>query len=316
MQSDRKAQFYTSLSRWLEGGLGWLQFPADSAGLSSSERSALRRVQKAGEGVASFAKNQRWPEWAILEAGERTGRLTLVLSELGLEQEQNSKRRRKMVAGLSYPVFLLLLGSVLLQLPALVQTSDVQQFILQTVGLWTILGLAIAAGLLLIGLLSKAATKSVAFDQFSRALPGWGAVRRLRAQERFLTSMQANFAAGLSVVEGLRRSAEATQSAVWVQRSNHAAQALLSGQPMHQAMPLLPWQKVADSWQVAESTGRWDEHWHQARKETSWRLDNALDRLATWLPRLFYLAIVGFLIWQIFKFWTGYLDQLTNFGAF
>ena len=62
-------------------------------------------------------------------------------------------------------------------------------------------------------------------------------------------------------------------------------------------------QRVGDP---REAVGGLDEEMGRWARAESLRADEAMDRVAIWLPRLGYALVVGYVVWRIFRLMLGY----------
>jgi type II secretory pathway component PulF len=229
-------------------------------------------------------------EVSLLAAGERGGRLEAAFEHLARYYELRQKSRDKAIGALVYPVILLHFGLIVPELP---------QIILGDGGLGRIvLHLAIAWALLFgIGFGAMAAVKfaatSPAVDGVLNRIPLIGGVRRHWSLARFCQVFHTGLLAAFQMTETLKMAGTASQSAVLAEAGKEAAEGIEAGETLTASMkrtgafPVVFMQSVG----TAEVTGTMDremERWAVAEAELA---SQAQDRLAEWVPRVFYVLV-------------------------
>ena len=273
--STRQRRFVAGLRGGLEAGLG--------------VAAALRRL----DGVPEL-------DLALIEAGERSGRLTEAFGHLETYYAAMTRAAAQMRAALVYPLLLLHLAPLLPQLPhAMAQGADwLPRLLLSLAGLWTGLLAFAAAG----RWLAARAQASATLDRWLCRLPLLGPVRRHWALARFCLVAHAGLLAALRVPEISRLAGAAAQSGRLRAAGEHAAVQLAEGRPWAEALggarafPKPFVQAVA----TAEHIGGLDremQRWAALETETA---RQALARLAEWLPRLAYGLVVALVVWRLF----------------
>lgn len=191
---------------------------------------ALRR----GEGVAASLRGAGWqlPRelWAVLEAGERTGRLAESMAEIGEALARREQMRREVQSQLSYPILLvaagtgvmaLLVGWVIPRMRELLEgllPGGELPFWTEHVGL--IYGGFLAGGVGLFAVLSGTAVLwerigryrlgwSRAWERLWQTIPGWGRYRFRAREARLLRVWGRLVGGGWTVARALEMMAAA-----------------------------------------------------------------------------------------------------------
>jgi len=312
-----KAHFYHSLAQLIRAGI---TFPRALEKLSKTSMGGARSVAKRifrglerGEtvGEACAGADIGGTEAAVLMAVERAGFLDRGLEELSRHFEAIAKARAKIIVKLLYPAFVLTVGVLLLNLPALMQ-KGLDAYLRATVPVFT----AVAAGGLVVWagctLLAALAASSAGVDALLRAVPIVGGTRRAFAMNRFCMAYELQLGAGINVLDALAASGAAARSGLVRAAVKRVLPEVRAGA---QVGPLLAGSiafdpEVVEGIIVAEESGT---HGTSLRRLSEAQADRAYRRLeliAEWVPRLIYLGVLGYVGWQIVLVYKGYLDQI------
>lgn len=321
MTSRQRAQLFHELSKLIGAGLH-LDRSVDLL-LDQKPASAMRKwLDGLKRGLAehlsvadSIAKYTESPplEVSLLAAGERGGRLEAACSHLAGYYLLRKKSQDKALGALAYPLILLHLGLVLPDVPRLVMgEGSMDDFLLQMairLGLlWA--GLAVFGFLLFSAM--KIAISSSVMDRLLNAVPLLGGVRRHWALARFCQVFQTGLLAAFRMSETLHLAGDASQSAILSAASKRAGNKLESGTSLAASMkgtdafPRTFMQSVA----TAEETGTLDremQRWAVAEAEMA---AQAQDRLAEWLPRIFYVLVVFYIASRIISMVSGIYNDV------
>jgi type II secretory pathway component PulF len=229
-------------------------------------------------------------EVSLLAAGERGGRIEAAFEHLARYYELRQKSRDKAVGALVYPIILLHFGLVLPELPQVIMgDGSIGRILLQLAIAWALLlGLGFGA----VAAVKLAAT-SPAADAFLNRIPLIGGVRRHWSLARFCQVFHTGLLAAFQMSENLKMAGTASQSAVLAHAGKDAAESIEGGQTLTASMkrtrafPVVFMQSVA----TAEESGTLDremERWAVAEAELA---SQAQDRLAEWVPRIFYVLV-------------------------
>jgi type II secretory pathway component PulF len=321
MSPRAKQQLYHSLAQLLRAGI---PFPkaleklnATARGTTRTVIARIRRELAAGRTV-SEACAEAQPmigamEAAVLTAVERAGSLDRGLEQLAEYFEALTAARGTMLAKAAYPIFMLVLGVLLLNLPKLIN-ENTAAYLRATLGL---LG-GVAAGIWLIYVLwkmiSAMATFSPLADGFIRLLPMIGGMQRAFAMSRFCLAYDLQLEAGINTIDALSSSAMASRSGLVRRAVRSVLPEVLGGA---QVGPLLAVsqafdQEVVQGIMVGEESGQLDLQLQRLAAEQRKKAFGRLAALADWLPKLLYLGILLYLGWMIISIYQGYLGQVQS----
>jgi len=327
MTAKQKNHFYTELAKLLEAGFGirqaatammggglpqaqatWLQ--AMNQGLESG-----RTITEAfGAGVAGVSDLER----SMIGAGERGGRLGAAFQHLADYFGMLAAVRAEALKRLLYPVFVLHLGIFVVVLPKPLLSGPAES---GTLGGRLLLALLMvyAAGfglLLLVRAVLRAAPRHAGIDRLLNRIPGVKAARSNLAMARFTKVYHMGILAGLSMVETAESAARAANSGALGEAGRALAAAASEGKqlgPVLLAIPAFP-KAFARSYATAELSGTLDkdlERWSEVFQADAGR---AAATLATLLSTLLYGAILLFVAWGIWSFYSGYFSSLERIG--
>lgn len=258
-------------------------------------------------------------ETALVEAGEKGGKLEQSFDHLSEYFEVLDRTRNRVRVQLIYPLILLHLAVILPAIPRAIVAGDSGVFVRSTV-----IGLVVlylGAGLLvLLGKWMNDRARVVGpIDTILRRLPLAGVARRYLAMHRFCSVFHIYLLAASPVSVGLRAAGAASQSAGMAARADAGAAGIEAGNSLAAALApagrretVFP-EEFTRSLATAEESGTLDEdlaRWGRHYRESS--LD-ALDRAGTWMVKIIYLGVVMFVVWQILRLATGYFDTLNQF---
>lgn len=325
-QFARRADLYHQLGALTSAGvpllraLDQLQRHPPSPGL----RTALQGVSAAIQQGATFAEALRqagnWTtefDIAVLEAGERSGRLEQCFKLLADYYAGRAADARTIISGLAYPAVLLHLAIFILPFPQFFLTGNLSAYLAQTFGVllpvYLIVGLVVYAGQ------AHHGEEWRAFVE--RLLAPWpliGPGRRDLALARLAAALEALLSAGVDIIEAWGMAAKASGSPA-------LARAVADWQPQLEAgrtpaeivqtsreFPAL----FANQYATGEVSGKLDEVLRRLHGYYNDEGRHKLQLAAQWLPRLVYLVIAAMIAWRIVNFWLGYFGQIQQVGGF
>ncbi len=258
-------------------------------------------------------------EVALVEAGEKGGKLEQSYDHLSEYYEVLERTRNRVRVQLIYPLILLHLAVILPAIPRAIVDGEPAVFVRGTLAGLTVLYLCAGVILLAARWLNRRARVSPGIDAFLRRLPLLGVARRQLSLHRFCNVFHIYLLAAFPVSQGLRAAGEASQSAMTRARSHSAADGIEAGDSLAGALrpgvgrgAAFP-EEFKRSMATAEETGTLDDdlaRWGRHYRESS--LD-ALDRAGTWVVKILYLGVVMFVVWQILSMGMGYFDTMNQY---
>jgi len=324
-QLARRAALYEQLASLIGAGVPLLQSLAQlrrhPPGGGWAE--PLRRVQRELEAGATFAEAVRraggWAnafEVALLDAGERSGRLEQAFRLLGRYYAERSRLAREWAGALAYPLLLLHAAVFLFPFAQFFLSGDWRAYATATGGvLLPIYALALA--LLYAGQGRHSERWRLLVERLLNPVPWLGPGRRDLALARLAAALEALLSAGVTVHEAWELAARASGSP----QLTHAVAAwkplLAAGQTPAEALQrsaVFP-ELFASQYAVGEASGKLDETLDRLHGYYAEEGARKLRALAQWAPRAIYLLVVGLIAWKVIRFWMGYFDQIQRAGG-
>ncbi len=325
-QFSRRAELYHQLSSLTAAGVGLLQaleqlhrFPPAAA-----FREPLRRVREQVQAGSTFTEavqsSGNWTaafDTALLDAGERSGRLDQCFKLLADYYADRARAARELLSGLAYPAFVLHFAVFLFPFPQFFLTGDLWAYLLQTLGVLV----PLYAGVLLLIWAAQGrhgeAWRAL-IERLLRPLPLIGSGRCDMALARLAAALEALISAGVGVVEAWDVAARASGSPALARAVAHWKPRVLQGQsPAEslQASSAFP-HLFANQYATGEVSGKLDETLRRLHRYYQDEGTRKLQAVAQWTPRFVYLIVAGVIAWKVISFWMGYFDQIQNLGGF
>lgn len=252
-------------------------------------------------------------ELALIESGERSGKLSSSFSHLARYFASAESAAQKMRGAMIYPLILLHLAVILPEIPSAIVATQGPGFFTRIL-LWLIMLWAVLAGIYFLWhWLTKKALNSPAMDVWLNRIPWIGKARWHWAMARFCQVFHAGLLAALRMSEICRLAGEASQSGSIGAAGERAALSIETrGELLSlalaetQAFDRLFINAVA----TAEEAGRLDEE--MARWTTAETLSAAesMERASLWLPKIGYGLVVVFVVYRIFGMVQGYYGEV------
>ena len=305
-----KQALYHELQQFLTSGIPMTQ--AVEA-LMPETRGDVRRVLAkmlemllAGESVpGTFARLQPTVsklEISLIEASSNTGRLEQSFIYLANYFGALETVRDKTVRGLTWPAIQLHIAVFVSNLiPMFLGGMSWNAYLLRCFG--TLATFYIAGALLWFGGVTVAAAGRVNanIDLVLGRFPLVGKLRRNLSLSRFCATYEMQLQAGINVYDSLRAAADASQSARIDQfvasvlpkvRDGSSFGSTLAGQGVLPPALQRAIRVGEEAGSLDENLRRWAGYYQQAAVR-------ALDTAGTWIPRIFYFLMAGYLIYCI-----------------
>lgn len=324
-QLNQRAELYHQLASLTAAGVGLIQ--AAELLIHNPPAHSFRRIlkifhQKLQEGAvpseALSALGSWMPEFdlALINAGEKTGRLDVCFRLLSDYYRERAELVRNVISDLAYPVLVLHFALLIFpteDLVRLVWRGDVWGFLGSKLLLF---GPAYAVILLLV-YASQARHGEAWRAQLERLLapvPVLGKARRQLALARLAAALEAAISAGVSIIEGWTLAASASGSPALRRAVEGWSRKLKDGAtPGELVKETRSFPDVFSSlYYTGEVSGQLDttlQRLHHYYREESSR---QLHLLAKYFPRLVYLIIMLFIAYRIISFYQGYFSNLNE----
>ena len=319
-QLTRRSELYHQLAQLTAAGLGLVHAveQLQRHPPARSYRQPLGRLlAELAQGFTFSESMHRAGNWAtafdiaLLEAGERSGRLDACFRVLADYYSDRARLARQMIADLAYPAFLLHFAVFIFPFPKLFLSGNWVSYVAQTLGIlipiYALLALVIYAAQGKHG-----ETWRSFIERIIRPIPVLGSARRELALSRLAMALEALISAGVSIIEGWELAATVSGSPAlrrvvyaWgpdVRAGATPAEALnASGR-----FPDL----FANQYMSGEVSGKLDEVLRRLHTYYQEEGTRKMRAVAQWTPRLIYLMVALGIGYYIIKFWSRYFGEV------
>jgi type IV pilus assembly protein PilC len=318
---QEKRDFYSGLARLMRSG-GALPTALDLLARDAPRHLAafLRELNdrvKQGEPLGDAMLAQRPSvtelESAIISAAGRSGRLDRGCDQLARYFEALVRARSEMRSRMAYPVIMLHLAIVALNIQHLLNGSLIS-YLLHIAGPLAIIYAIVALIWLGWRALLEAARHSVLADSIARRVPGVGPIREKFAQARFFSTLDAQLEAGLNVWDAFANAARTSDSARIINAARQAMPSLQSGASLSDVLAtakVIPIDYIR-SFRVAETAGELDAELVVLAQRSEDLAVAALSRWSEWFPRVMYTMVLLYSGYMIIQWYQGYLTSVTQ----
>jgi len=257
-------------------------------------------------------------ETALIEAGERSGKLGMCFNHLARYFAIMDEARRKARQAMIYPLILAHLAVLLPELPALIVAQEGEypgrRIVTSLFLLWLLIFGAIASW----RWISDRAIRSPMVDSFLNRLPLLGSARRHWALARFCQVSHACLLAALNMSATVRLAGQASQSGLMQTAAEKAVESILKGEAFAESLAESGAfeSDFVHAIATAEEVGKIDEEMARWSSSEVISAHDAVDRAAQWLPKIGYAIVVVFVAYRIISTMQGiYSGMLHQFDA-
>lgn len=324
---QQRAEFHHRLGQFVGAGLSVLDGleeirrapPGAALGrLSEALLGELQAGRSLGEAFGRHETAFGPLDVALLDAGERAGRLAASFHLLAAYYRERASLAAGFVAQMAYPIFVLLLGLVIfgVLLPWAASRGEASLPALALRVFSRLLIFLSLAGLLGVALQGNRGARWRGWIESAFSVVPWlGAGRRALALSRLAFALEALVAAGVGFVQAWPIAAKAShspslQSTVgnWepLLEAGQSPAALIRTEPIFAGL-------FANLYSTGEATGTLQE---SLRRIAVHYQDEGVAKLrsfAAWLPRLLYLGIALYLGYRIVEYYRGYFKLIDSF---
>jgi len=313
-QFTQRAEFYHQLAQCTSAGIGVIraleQIKANPP--ARSFREPLQRLLDELDKGATLAESLQQLGWlpafdvALVEAGERSGRLDACFRLLADYYNDRATIARQVIADLIYPVALFHMAVFIFPFAQFFLSGNVLVYVAKTFGI--LIPIYIFAGLAIYATQSKHGEKWRArIESFLRPIPMLGTARHYLALSRLAAALEALTGAGVNVVAAWDLAATASGSPALRRAVQAWKPQVAAGQMPSEAVRACPQfpEMFANLYASGEVSGKLDEslrHLHRLYNEEGAR---KLHAFAQWTPRLVYLLVALMIAYKVVQFYYG-----------
>jgi type II secretory pathway component PulF len=325
-QFTQRAELYHQLAQLTAAGIGVLPAlerlrknpPARS--FRKSIQQLLDELAKGRTFTESLKSASGWLpvfDIALIEAGERSGRLDNCFRLLADYYNDRARVTKQVISQLIYPVGLVHFAALvfLIVLPFASSQFNASLLFLFAKALLILSPLYLGTALLIYAMQSKHGEKwRSLMESLLQFIPILGAARRCLALSRLAAALEALINAGVNIIEAWDLAAAASGSPALRRAVEKWKPEIEAGRT--------PAEVLNESRQFPEMFANF-----YASGEVSGKLDDALKRLYTyyqeegtrklhafaqWTPRLVYFLVMLIIAFKIIQFYTGYFNQVST----
>ena len=313
-QLNQRAELYHQLGIMLTAGITLPQALEQAQrnaprALRPTIRKLLEALREGFTLTDALGQLGRWiPSFdaALLEAGERSGRMDASFKLLALYYRERAQMARQMISDLLYPLFIFHFAAFLFPFIEWFKTSDTLRFVVTVLGILVpIYGVAFFIVYACQGRHGERWRSLI--ESFLRPVPVLGAARRFLALARLSAALEALLNAGVPIIDGWELAATASGSPALRRTVLGWRGSLEQGSTPSElvsrasAFPEL----FASLYHTGEISGKLDET--LLRLHTLYQDEGSrkLRAVATWSPKLLYLGVMLIVAWKIISFYSG-----------
>ncbi len=315
----QRAELYQQLSSLLSAGVGMLQAlellhrSPPSRAFRQPLSETRNRIQEGYTFSESIAMQSDWIptfDLALIQAGEKAGRLAECCRLLAGYYEERAQLIRRVLGDLAYPLLIVHLAVLIFptsQLTGLLQNLSPLQFIQAKIAFLLPAYAAICA-LVFAGQAKRAEPFRAAVERLLGMVPLIGTARRHLALARLSAALEALISAGVTVIEAWELAASASGSPAILHTVRRWRQHLESGETPSELLansPAFP-ELFSNLYATGELSGQLDETLRRLHRHYQEEGSRKLHLIARWAPLLVYLGVMFVIAYQIISFWSGY----------
>lgn len=327
-QLVRRGQFYRQFGQLLTAGipvLKALDLISHNPPAHSFRKPTQDMIAQVSQGSTLSEAMQHLGKWvpsfdlALVEAGERSGRLDAVFRLLSDYYEDRAAVARRMIGDLLYPVFLLHFGVLIFAFVKWVQgNAGVFGFAMSI--LVVLVPLYIVVFLIIYAAQGRRGAKWRSFlERLLRPVPVLGSARHYLALSRLSAALEALINAGVNILEAWEMAAAASGSPA-IYRTVLAWRPLVNAgqtpaEVVNAARSQFP-ELFANLYHSGEVSGQLDD---SLRRLHVYYRDEGTQKvkiLTLMVPKAVYLIVAGLVALWVIRFYTSYFDQVRKAGGF
>jgi type II secretory pathway component PulF len=317
-QFTRRAELFHQLAQLTAAGLPLtkaleqLERHPPSRAFREPLRLMLREIASGFTFSEAMSRSGKWVspfDLALVDAGERSGRLDACFRTLADLYTERARMAKQMIGDLAYPVFLLHFAVLIFAF-------------ISYVGTWKLAsGLVIIAGVLIPIYVLAAILIYVSqsrhgegwrslYEQLLHYVPILGSGRRDLALARLSLALEALINAGVTIIEAWQLAATVSGSPALLRTVERFLPEVRAGQTPAEAVTACG--KFPDLYSSGEVSGKLDETLRQLHRYYQEEGSRKIHTVAQWTPRLIYLLVALAIAYFIVHFWMNYFQQINN----
>jgi type II secretory pathway component PulF len=285
---------------------------------SSTFREPLRILLREIAAGFTFAEAmERSGKWftpfdlALVDAGERSGRLDVCFRALADYYSDRAKMVKKLISDLAYPAFLLHFAVFILPFAEFFTTGNVLLYLAKTFGV--LLPIYVLTAALIYAAQSRhGETWRAIVERVLHPIPILGSGRRDLALARLALALEALISAGVTIIEAWELAGSVSGSPALRRAVHGFLPSVRAGETPSEAVTncgVFP-DLFTNQYNSGELSGKLDEtlrRLHQYYQEEGSRKIHAVSQ---WTPRIIYLIVALAIAYKIVSFYANYFNQV------
>ena len=319
-QLERQADFYHQLGTLIEAGLSLIQSLESFNRTKRSRvfRQPITRLIDSLEGGATFAESaaaiKGWLpafDLALVDSGERSGRLDVCFQVLADFYRQRAQAVREVINQMIYPLLVVHMGILLGPFPALFLTGEFLPYLKQVGSILVPLYLLIGAVAYLAQGRHGRGIQSI-LEKLFGMVPLLGAARKSLALSRFCLALESLLAAGTNMPKAWSLSAAASGSPRIQREVGPFIPQMDGGRTPGELLEDSRWfpDAFVSLYATGETGGRLDENLKRMRLHYQEEGFQKLRQFSAWLPKLIYFGILIYFAYTILSFYSNYYNSI------
>lgn len=250
---------------------------------------------------------------ALVDAGERSGRLDVCFRVLADYYSDRASMAKKLISDLVYPAFLLHFAVFILPFAEFFTTGNLLLYLAKTFGVLIPIYLIVAALIYAAQSRHGEGWRTIV-ERLLHPIPILGSGRRELALARLALALEALISAGVTIIEAWDLAATVSGSPAIRRAVQDFLPGVRAGETPAEAVSnchVFP-DLFTNQYNSGEVSGKLDEtlrRLHQYYQEEGSR---KLHAVSQWTPRIIYLIVALAIAYRIVSFYTNYFNQVGN----
>lgn len=259
-------------------------------------------------------------EISLISSGEKSGKIPEILSLLSNYFKLQNDSKKKIRAGLIYPIVMLHFAILLPALPRAAASRDFVGELIMALITLLVCYFILVIGIFLVRHFLKKAQHVASYDKLFNTLPLINKVRRAFALSRFTEILRIHLISSHTVSDSLKAASEASLSGQIVELiSKEVLPSVNAGKlagPCFASLNNIFPSTFTRSYITSEESGTLDVDLAQWSKIFSDNAESHCHRMAKVVPKIAYGFIVIIVVWQIFQIFGGYLETFDRMNSY
>ncbi len=321
-QFTRRAELYHQLAQLTAAGLPitkaleQLERHPPSRAFREPLHLLLKEIASGFTFSEALSRSGNWIspfDLALIDAGERSGRLDACFRALADHYTERAGMIRRMLGDLAYPVFLLHFAVFILPFAQLFTTGNWEAYLVRTLGV--LLPIYVVVAVLIYAAQSKHGERwRSLMELVLHPIPLLGSGRRELALARLSMALEALINAGVSIIEAWALAATVSGSPALRRTVNAFLPDIHAGQTPAEAVTScgkFP-DMFSNQYNSGEVSGKLDESLRRLHRYYQEEGSRKIHAVSQWTPRILYLIICFGVAYFIINFYMGRIRDIGN----